>query len=192
MKHKINIFILLLAIFFSSSVMAQKNNDARVKQIRKSYTEALKKIEDGQQDANQNNKAVIVINQNLPGSGPCEFTVEYYFDTKENEQFEGEQERHLYFMRVKELWAAVPSVYEYLFDTDSDELMFYYAKTPDPETGKTSERRDYFMNNQAEPFLEIIDGKNYKEPIDDTWMFVKRFLMGYKEVLDNLPPYFEH
>lgn len=183
---------LILALFLSSSAMAQKSNDAWVKQIRKSYAEALQKIEAGQQDANLNNKAVIVINQNFPGSGPSEFTVEYFFDTEDSEQFVGEQERQLYFMRVKERWAETPSVYEYLFNPENDELMFYFAKTIDPETGKTTERRDYFESSKAEPFLEIIDGKNYKTSVDDQWMFIKRFLMGYREVFNNLPPYFEH
>lgn len=187
-------FIALLAMLcFSSGAFAQSNNDARVKAIRKAYAEALEKIKYGQEDANLNNKAVIVINQNFPGSGPSEFTVEYYFDTKDNELFEGEQDRQLYFMRVKELWATTPSVYEYLFNPESGDLMFYYAKTPDPETiGKTTERRDYYASSQAEPFLEIIDGKSYKKPVDDLWMFIQRFLMGYKEVFNNLPPYFEH
>lgn len=184
--------ILLLVIFFSTGAFAQSNNDARVKTIRKSYAEALQKIEAGQQDANLNNKAVIVINQNFPGSGPSEFTVEYFFDTMDSEQFAGEQERKLYFMRVKERWAATPSVYEYLFNTENDELMFYFAKTIDPETGKTTERRDYYNSSKAEPFLEIIDGKNYKKPVDDQWTFVQRFLMGYREVFNSLPPYFEH
>ncbi len=185
--------IILTLVFVCTGAFAQGNNDARVKAIRKSYAEALQKIEAGQQDANLNNKAVLVINQNFPGSGPSEFTVEYYFDTKDSEQFEGEQERKLYFMRVKELWATTPSVFEYLFNPENDELMFYYAKTPDPETiGKTTERRDYYISSQAEPFLEIIDGKSYKKPIDDQWTFVQRFLMGYKEVFNNLPPYFEH
>lgn len=184
--------ILLLALIFSSSVMAQSNNDIRIKEIRKAYAEALEKIKYGQEDANLNNKAVIVINQNFPGSGPSEFTVEYYFDTKDSEQFEGEQERKLYFMRVKERWAATPSVYEYLFNTENGDLVFYFAKTIDPETGKTHERRDYFDGIKAEPFLEIIDGKNYNKPKDDNWTFVERFLMGYKEVFNNLPPYFEH
>lgn len=183
---------LILALFLSSSAMAQKSNDAWVKQIRKSYAEALQKIEAGQQDANLNNRAVIVINQNFPGSGPSEFTVEYFFDTEDSEQFVGEQERQLYFMRVKERWAETPSVYEYLFNPENDELMFYFAKTIDPETGKTTERRDYFESSKAEPFLEIIDGKNYKTSVDDQWMFIKRFLMGYREVFNNLPPYFEH
>lgn len=190
---KKNLFpILLLVLLFSSSAMAQKNNDALVKLIRKSYAEALQKIEAGQQDANMNNKAVIVINQNFPGSGPSEFTVEYFFDTKDSEQFVGEQERQLYFMRVKERWAATPSVYEYLFNTENDELMFYFAKTIDSETGNTTERRDYYISSQSEPFLEIIDGKNYKKPVDDQWMFIQRFLMGYKQVFNSLPPYFEH
>lgn len=184
--------ILLLALLLSSSAMAQKSNDAWVKQIRKSYAEALQKIEAGQQDANLNNKAVIVINQNFPGSGPSEFTVEYFFDTKDSEQFEGEQERTLYFMRVKERWAETPSVYEYLFNTENGDLMFYFAKTIDPETGKTHERRDYYNSIKAEPFLEIIDGKNYNKPKDDNWTFVERFLMGYRQVFYNLPPYFEH
>ncbi|MCQ2243867.1 MAG: hypothetical protein MJZ32_06370 [Bacteroidaceae bacterium] len=186
------LFSLFLSLAFSSSAMAQKSNDAWVKQIRKSYAEALKKIETGQQDANLNNKAVIVINQNFPGSGPSEFTVEYFFDTKDSEQFEGEQERQLYFMRVKERWAETPSVYEYLFNTENGDLMFYFAKTIDPETGKNHERRDYYNGIKAEPFLEIIDGKNYKTSVDDQWMFIKRFLMGYREVFNNLPPYFEH
>ncbi len=189
-KHLFPIFLLVL--LFSSSAMAQKSTDAWVKQIRKSYAEALQKIEAGQEDANLNNKAVIVINQNFPGSGPSEFTIEYFFDTKDSEQFEGEQERILYFMRVKERWATVPSVYEYLFDTKNDELIFYFAKTIDPETGKTTERRDYYVSSQAEPFLEIIDGKNYKKPVDDQWTFVQRFLMGYRQVFYSLPPYFEH
>ena len=184
--------ILLLALIFSSSVMAQSNNDVRIKEIRKAYAEALEKIKYGQEDANLNNKAVIVINQNFPGSGPSEFTVEYYFNTKDSEQIEGEQDRQLYFMRVKERWATTPSVFEYLFNPESGDLMFYYSKTPDFETGKPSERRDYYTSSQAEPFLEIIDGKNYKKPVDDQWMFVQRFLMGYKEVFNNLPPYFEH
>lgn len=184
--------ILLLVMFFSTGAFAQGNNDARVKNIRKSYAEALKKIEAGQQDANQNNKAVIVINQNFPGSGPSEFTVEYFFDTKDSEQFEGEQERKLYFMRVKERWAAVPNAYEYLFNTENGDLVFYFAKTIDPETGKTHERRDYYDSIKAEPFLEIIDGKNYSKPKDDNWTFVERFLMGYRQVFYSLPPYFEH
>ncbi len=189
---KKHLFPILLVIFFSTGAFAQSNNDARVKTIRKSYAEALQKIEAGQQDGNLNNKAVIVINQNFPGSGPSEFTVEYFFDTMDSEQFADEQERKLYFMRVKERWAATPSVYEYLFNTENDELMFYFAKTIDPETGKTTERRDYYNSSKAEPFLEIIDGKNYKKPVDDQWTFVQRFLMGYKEVFNSLPPYFEH
>lgn len=190
---KKNLFpILLLVLLFSSSAMAQKNNDALVKLIRKSYAEALQKIEAGQQDANMNNKAVIVINQNFPGSGPSEFTVEYFFDTKDSEQFEGEQERKLYFMRVKERWAAVPNAYEYLFNTENGDLVFYFAKTIDPETGNTHERRDYYDSIKAEPFLEIIDGKNYYKPKDDNWTFVERSLMGYRQVFYSLPPYFEH
>lgn len=193
MKHfskTLSLFALVAMLCFSSEALAQGNNDARVKTIRKAYAEALERIKAGEEDANLKNKAVIVINENFPGSGPSTFTVEYYFTTEDHPKIDGALIRKLYFMRVKELWATTPWVYEYLFNPESEELMFYFAKTPNVENGTTTERRDYFKSKETEPFLEIIDGKTYKTPKDDQWIFVHRFLMGYKTVFENLPPYF--
>lgn len=54
----------------------------RVKEIRKAYSEALENIKSGQEDANQNNSASVIVNENWPGSGPCKFQVDFYFTSK--------------------------------------------------------------------------------------------------------------
>lgn len=195
MKHLRNIigfFALFAMLSLSSDAMAQKAADAKVKAIRQAYAKAQEKIKAGEEDANLNNKAVIVVNQNFPGSGPSQFTVEYFFTTKEHPKSETMEERVLYFMRVKQLWAETPSYFEYLFDEKGEDLIFYYSKIPNTTTDGFTEVRDYFGKEKQEPFLEIVDGTSYKKPKNDSWLFVIRFLASYKDLFNILPPFFDN
>lgn len=186
------LFAILIFCVFSFVCFAQNNVAERIKDIRAVYAQAMENIKHGQEDDNLNNKATLVINENWPGSGPCEFTVEFFYTPDYSEEAGIIQDRKLFFIRVKERWAMTPSSKEYLVDPEDSSLMFFYSRNIADDGDGESEIREYFSKGDQQLIREIVDGKTFDSPQSDFYLFEIRHFEMLKNLFGYMPPYIEN
>lgn len=161
----------------------------RVKEIRKAYSQALENIKSGQEDANQNNSASVIVNENWPGSGPCKFQVDFYFTSKFDDEgvFRG---RNLYFIRTKDLWATRSYTAEYLIDPESRDLMFCFIRSP-KEDGSGYDELRYYFSEEGQLVRQISNGETTDNPKGDLYLFEVRHCDALKTMFVEMPPYLD-
>lgn len=184
------IFAFVCLCAFTVVAFGQNDVAERVSVIRKTYAQALENIKHGQEDANLNNSASVILNENWPGSGPCRFQADFYFTTEFDEEAVFNK-RTIYMIRTKDLWADRPYTAEYLLDPKTEDLMFCFIRSPKVEGEGYDEIRYYFAED-GKLIRQISDGVTVDNPEIDFYLFDVRHCAELKNMFMHMPPYLDH
>ena len=137
---------MLCLVAIASGMSAQKNVDARIKQIREAYANRLALMQDQpyDDDADKVDQLTIAYNRMFPGTGLAKFKDTYYWTDDENEDYM--LKPVLYYFTSHNTMNSGIYIYnrEFLFDAETEEPMFMYVSTQFGEDGKKLEYRFYF------------------------------------------------
>lgn len=126
-------------------VFAQKATDAEITAIRAAYQAAKEKVALNEQAQEQNvprSDMEIVSHYVVPGCGPTEEVIRYYFTLGEDPVL-GSPVYKLYFITTSYNVAARKFYQEFLFDEEETNLMFFFQSN-DAFDGSTEETRYYY------------------------------------------------
>lgn len=140
-RFNLTIILSLLALF----MFAQEVTDAEIAAIRAAYSRAKEQIELNNHAEEQNvprNDMEVVSHYVIPGCGPTEEVIHYYFILDEDPET-GECFYAPFFITRSYNVAARKFYQEFLFDEQNIQLLFFYQSN-DAIDGGTDETRYYY------------------------------------------------
>ena len=143
-RFNLTIILSLIALF----MFAQNVTDAEISAISAAYRNAKEQVELTSHAQEQNvprNDMEIVSHYVIPGCGPTDETIHYYFTFNEDLET-GECFYHPYFITRSYNVAARKFYQEFLFDMQEAQLLFFYQHN-DAIDGTTDETRYYYGKN---------------------------------------------
>lgn len=166
--------VLLTAVFLLSVTLVSGQN-AVVKDVRAKYAAALNRIKLEKAEPNSANHVTVKNHHIVPAIGPVEETIEIFaYDANDGEMFPGATLFKPYFIRKKSESGALfgNSYTEYLFDTETGELIFYFDKRSSiwAEEEVDIESRAYYDKNGrfAKGDVKMTDRETKKViPVDE-------------------------
>jgi hypothetical protein len=147
------ITFIVVALFCTNGAIAQQ----RINDIRKAYAEAKEIINQHNTDncTTGVNHLQLITEENVPGSGKCTRTVDFYYKLNEYNPSTDNYSYTLYFVSVKYTYAGNrPELYEYLIDTDNLKLMFVYNNFIDIDGNKVEKRVYYNADGNVIRYLD--------------------------------------
>ena len=138
-------FTMLLMSLMSMPSRAQEMTKAEMADIRAAYSAAKEKIEANSHAQEQNvprSDMEIVSHYVIPGCGPTEEIIHYYF-TLDEDPVLGTPCYKLYFISTNYNVAARKFYQEFLFSEDESQLLFFFQSN-DALDGGTDEMRYYY------------------------------------------------
>lgn len=141
-------FIVLLTALTSMPSRAQEVTKAEMASIRAAYSAAKEQIDLNSHAQEQNvprSDMEIVSHYVIPGSGPTEEVIHYYF-TLEEDPVLGTPYYKLYFITTSYNVAARKFYQEFLFSEDGSGLLFFFQSN-DALDGGTHETRYYYSKS---------------------------------------------
>ena len=141
--------IIILSLLASSAIMtyAQEVTDAEILAIRTAYRDAKQLVElnsHAQEQSVPRNDMEVVSHYVIPGCGPTEEVIHYYFTLEENSETDYYVNRPYLITRSYNV-AARKFYEEFLFD--KDETLLFFFQTNDALDGGTDETRYYYGKN---------------------------------------------
>ncbi len=141
-------FIVLLMALTAVQAHAQDVTKAEMASIRAAYSAAKERIELNSHAQEQNvprNDMEIVSHYVIPGCGPTEEVIHYYF-TLDEDPVLGTPMYNIYFITRSYNVAARKFYQEFLFSEDGSDLLFFFQSN-DALDGGTDETRYYYSKN---------------------------------------------
>lgn len=138
-------FIMLMLALMTMTSRAQEVTKAEMASIRAAYSAAKEKIEFNSHAQEQNvprSDMEIVSHYVIPGCGPTEEIIHYYF-TLDEDLVLGTPYYKLYFISTSYNVAARKFYQEFLFSEDESQLLFFFQSN-DALDGGTDETRYYY------------------------------------------------
>ena len=138
-------FIVLLMALATMPSHAQEMTKAEMASIRAAYSAAKEKVELNSHAQEQNvprSDMEIVSHYVIPGCGPTEEIIHYYF-TLDEDPVLGTPYYKLYFITTSYNVAARKYYQEFLFGEDDTDLLFFFQRN-DAQDGGTDETRYYY------------------------------------------------
>ena len=138
-------FIMLMLALMTMTSRAQEVTKAEMASIRAAYSAAKEKIEFNSHAQEQNiprSDMEIVSHYVIPGCGPTEEIIHYYF-TLDEDPVLGTPYYKLYFISTSYNVAARKFYQEFLFSEDESQLLFFFQSN-DALDGGTDETRYYY------------------------------------------------
>ena len=148
MTRAVITFIVLLMAIAAVPAHAQEVTKAEMTSIRSAYSAAKEQIERNSRAQEQNvprNDMEIVSHYVVPGCGPTEEVIHYYFTLGEGPVL-GTPVYNIYFITRTYNVAARKFYQEYLFGDEESGLLFFFQGT-DALDGSTDETRYYYSKN---------------------------------------------
>lgn len=142
-RFSVTIALSLMAML----IFAQEVTDAEIAVIRATYRAAKEQVELNELAEEQNvprNDMEVVSHYVIPGCGPTEEVIHYYFTLEENTETDYYVNR-LYLVTRSYNVAARKFYEEFLFD--KDETLLFFFQTNDALDGGTDETRYYYGKN---------------------------------------------
>lgn len=127
---------------------AQDVTDAEISAIRTAYNDAKQQVEINSQAQDLNvprNDMEVISHYVIPGSGPTEEVIHYYFTLEEDSET-GTYVNRLYLITRSYNVAARKFYQEFLFDKQEAKLLFFFQSN-DALDGTTDETRYYYGKN---------------------------------------------
>ena len=147
MKRKL---LLLCALCAVLSVMAQKDVDARIAEIRKAYADRLTIMSYKPYDDVEMEKLTVSYNRNYPGTGLYRHTDTYYWTDDENEEYMLKPALYFVTSQYSMCFGRYRYSREYLLDIATGEPMFMLLTTQlDDEAATRREFRFYFQDGKV-------------------------------------------
>ncbi|MBQ6079507.1 MAG: hypothetical protein IJK93_04420 [Muribaculaceae bacterium] len=139
--------IIMLSLLTSSTIMtyAQEVTDAEIASIRAAYRDAKEQVEINSHAQEQNvpcNDMEVVSHYVIPGCGPTEEIIHYYFTLDEDPET-GSYVNKPYLITRSYNVAARKFYEEFLFDKHDTSLLFFY-QCNDATDGTSDETRYYY------------------------------------------------
>ncbi len=141
-------FIVLLMTLTTLPSLAQEMSKAEMAGIRAAYSAAKEQIDLNSHAQEQNvprSDMEIVSHYDVPGCGPTEEVIHYYFTLGEDPVL-GTPYYKLYFISTSYNVAARKFYQEFLFDEEGSDLQFFFQSN-DAQDGGTDETRYYYGKN---------------------------------------------
>lgn len=138
-------FIMLMLALMTMTSRAQEVTKAEMASIRAAYSAAKEKIEFNSHAQEQNvprSDMEIVSHYVIPGCGPTEEIIHYYF-TLDEDPVLGTPYYKLYFISTSYNVAARKFYQEFLFSEDESQLLFFFQSN-DALDGGSDETRYYY------------------------------------------------
>ena len=138
-------FIMLMLALMTMTSRAQEVTKAEMASIRAAYSTAKEKIEFNSHAQEQNvprSDMEIVSHYVIPGCGPTEEIIHYYF-TLDEDPVLGTPYYKLYFISTSYNVAARKFYQEFLFSEDESQLLLFFQRN-DALDGGTDETRYYY------------------------------------------------
>ena len=138
-------FIMLMLALMTMTSRAQEMTKAEMASIRAAYSAAKEKIEFNSHAQEQNvprSDMEIVSHYVIPGCGPTEEIIHYYF-TLDEDPVLGTPYYKLYFISTSYNVAARKFYQEFLFSEDESQLLLFFQRN-DALDGGTDETRYYY------------------------------------------------
>ena len=138
-------FIMLMLALMTMPSSAQEMTKAEMASIRAAYSAAKEKIEFNSHAQEQNiprSDMEIVSHYVIPGCGPTEEIIHYYF-TLDEDPVLGTPYYKLYFISTSYNVAARKYYQEFLFSEDESQLLFFFQSN-DALDGGSDETRYYY------------------------------------------------
>ena len=189
MKKRLILMLLAALTTCGTALWAQDAAmKTRMAEIRKCYAEALQLAEKGMKDASKN--LIHVEYDTTDPNWKQHYTIDYFFDNKQKDEYLGLDLCHLVLARQKDS----DTFSEYLFDKNSGNLLFCYLKRPAENDGEIVEIRSYYS---ADPDGEIwsivkhVDKKSGKVLWEDQETDTSGPSQAYRMDANNLKDAFE-
>lgn len=147
-RYVIITFIVLLMAPTAMPLRAQEMTKAEMAAIRAAYSAAKERVELNSHAQEQNvprSDMEIVSHYVIPGCGPTEEVIHYYF-TLDEDPVLGTPYYKLYFISTTYNVAARKFYQEFLFGEDGSDLLFFFQSN-DALDGGTDETRYYYGKN---------------------------------------------
>ena len=160
-------------------MFAQEVTDAELSAIRAAYRDAKQQVEINSHAGEQNvprSDMEVVSHYVIPGCGPTEEVIHYYFTLDENPET-GTYVNRLYLITRSYNVAARKFYQEFLFEKQESTLLFFYQRN-DALDGTTDETRYYYGKHGIH---QSIKGT---APMDD--IFAARLAADLKTAFDHL------
>lgn len=148
MTRAVITFIVLLMAIAAVPVQAQEVTKAEMASIRSAYSAAKEQIERNNHAQEQDvprSDMEIVSHYVIPGGGPTEEVIHYYFTLGEDPVL-GTPVYNIYFITRTYNVAARKFYQEYLFGDEESGLLFFFQSN-DALDGSTDETRYYYSKN---------------------------------------------
>lgn len=154
-KQFLLISLLVLAMgLMSLPAAAQLKNNEVVKSVRAAYAEAKEKMKLANGEQSPRNDAVATLHYNVPATGGRTTVVHCYYDL--DTDADGAH-YHPYFITLKYNVAVREFYEEYLFDPETDKLLFVFIQGDTFEGTKNEER--YYYDAAGKLASENIKGE---------------------------------
>lgn len=143
---KRTIILALCMVITAMGLTAQKNVEARIKQIRQAYANRINMMNNQPYDDVKVEQMTISYNRIYPGTGLYRYTDTYYWTDDENEDYM--LKPTLYFVTRK--YSLCHDIYrhyhEYLFDAETGEPMFLYITTQMGDDENTKQEFRFYID----------------------------------------------
>lgn len=134
MKHLLNL-IIASCLFIGNATAG--NTDTKIARIKQLYQQAEATIAMADDEPNTRNTFSITIDQMFPGSGPHKENIEFFFTCLDFDEDHSDEDIHwnssLYLVRHSFNIGAMRYYSEYLFDTDTQQLIFALSTSFDED-----------------------------------------------------------
>lgn len=161
MRH----IILFVSLFLCLGAQAQTGKAAnRVAEIRRIYNETKQHIAEVSQEENARNELTVNSHHMVPACGITEEVIHYYIDLQDTET-PGEFHYQPYFITRSYNIAARKFYEEFLYDRNTNELIFVYLSGDNYETGGRDETRYYWGNPPEGLVYENVKGERTMDEV---------------------------